>query len=334
MRSLLSFKGKKIALITHSGCDVDAICAAASLYFFLHRRNKAEIIVPEHISLPAKAIAEKIGIPFRIAEKESLQKFNCLFLVDFNDLKMAGSLEKEIAGFRGEKFLIDHHRQSGKKIANEKNSIVDPNAVASCELVFGLFKASRITLGKKIAACIAAGIVADSAHFMAANSKTFSIMAAVLEESGKDFAQILSLFSLKQGFDEKIAKLKAAKRLRIFLISGNVVVTSDVGAFEADAASALVKIGADIAFVGDSDEGNIRISGRAAQHVLGKTGFDLAKHIFQQLPAFFPGSGGGHPGAAGFNGEGNDIKEALMQCVELAKKFFQKKPGYNFKEYA
>lgn len=333
MRSLSSFKGKKIALITHSGCDVDAICAAASLYFFLQKRNTAEIIVPNHISLPAKAIAEKMRIPFRITGNESLRKFDCLFLVDFSDLKMSGSLEKEIAGFKGEKFLIDHHEHSGKNICPAKNSFVDPKAVASCELVFGLLNASHAALDGKTATCIAAGIIADSAHFLTANSKTFSIMATALGKSGKDFAGILSLFSLKQGFDEKIAKLKAAKRLRLFLVSGAVVAISDVGAFEADAASALVKIGADIAFVGDSDEGNLRISGRAAQHILNKTGFDLAKHIFQELPAFFPGSGGGHPGAAGFNGEGEDIKEALMQCVELTKKFFQKKPGYNFKEY-
>jgi len=178
-----------------------------------------------------------------------------------------------------------------------------------------------------------AGIVTDSAYFLTANSKTFAIVSEALAKSGKSFSSILSLFKVRQTFDEKIAKLKAAKRARIFLVSDYIVATSDIGAFESDAASILVKIGADIAFAGDSSEGKLRISGRASQKAIKKTGFSLAKHVFQQMPKFFQGSGGGHAGAAGFNGKGKDVKPALAKCVELTKKFFQKKKGCRFKEY-
>ncbi len=333
VKPLSSFKGNRIALITHSGCDVDAICAATALFFSLREKNKAKILVPGHISLPAKALAKKLNISYTLTKGQSLDEFNCLFLVDFNDLKMADALADEISAFSGKIFLIDHHRLAKKKIASKKNSVVDQNAVASCELVFDWLKKSNCTINKTASMCIAAGLITDSAFFITANSKTFAILSEVLKKSNTSFSTITSLFHVKQTFDEKIAKLKAAKRARIFLISNYIVVASDVGAFESDAASALVRIGADIAFVGDTEDGKLRISGRASQAVVKKAGFDLAKHVFQNLPATFSGSGGGHAGAAGFSGKGKDINLALMKCISLSRNFFKKKKGYRFKEY-
>jgi len=333
IRPLSLFKRKKILLVTHAGADVDALCAAGALFLYLKKNNSVKILVPDHIALPAKAVAKSLHIPYRIGFGPIPKGIDALFLVDFNDLAMAGSLKNEIAGFGGEIFLIDHHQPAKKRIAKAKNSLVSPKAVASCELVFDWIKKSGLRLEGRPAACIAAGIVTDSAYFLTANSRTFSIMSEALEKSGKTFSTITRLFSVKPGFDEKIAKLKAAKRARIFLVSGYIVATSDVGAFEADSASALVKIGADIAFVGDVDEGKLRISGRASQRLVKKSGFSLANHVFQKLPEFFPGSGGGHAGAAGFNGKGKDINQALAKCLVLTKQFFRKRKGYRFKEY-
>ncbi len=332
LKPLSSFKRRKILIVTHSGADVDAICAAGALFFCLSRKNKAKIIVPEHISTPAKALAKRLKIPYEIAWQKKLQA-DTLILVDFNELKMAGNLGPEIKRFKGKTFLIDHHAPGKKQLASAKNSLIDPNAVASCELVFDWMKKSNVKMDRKIATCIAAGIVTDSAFFLTANSKTFAIMSESLDRSGRSFSTILSQFRVKQGFDEKIAKLKAAKRARIFLISEYIGVTADVGAFESDAASTLVKIGADIAFAGDSEEGKLRISGRASQRVLKKAGFSLARHVFQQMPKYFQGSGGGHAGAAGFNGQGKDINAALQQCISLTKDFFRKRKGFRFKEY-
>ncbi len=333
LKNLSFFNKKKVFIITHAGADIDAICAAFALYSYLKKKNQANILVPDHISLPAKNFAKKLKIPYQIARNKKLGKADTLFLVDFNDLKMAGSLSKKIKNFSGQIHLIDHHQPTKTKIAKPKNSLVEPNAVASCQLVHRLLKKSHASIDKKTATCIASGLVTDSAFFLTAGPETFSLMSEMLKKSKKPFAHILSLFRQKLTFDEKIAKLKAAKRSKIYLVSNYIVVTSDVGAFESDAASALTKIGADIAFVGDSNEGRLRISGRATSTVVKKEGFDLARNVFQKLPNHFPGSGGGHKGAAGFSGEGKDIFTAMEKCLALTKKFFKTKKGYRFKEY-
>lgn len=333
VESLSSIKRKKLLLITHSGCDVDAICAAAALLFSLQKNNNARIFVPGHIALPAKKLADKLKLPYKVVNKPSLGKFDTLFLVDFNDLKMAGELAQGIKNFKGEKFLIDHHQPAKKKIVPQRNSLANPKAVASCELVYDWIKKSNMKLDEKTAICIASGLVTDSAYFLTANAKTFAIMSECLKKSGKTFSAITKSFAVKQTFDEKIAKLKAAKRARIYLLSGYIVVTADVGAFEADSASALTRIGADIAFVGDANEGKIRLSSRASQQIVKKAGFDLARHVFQKLPKKFGGSGGGHPGAAGFNSQGKNIQPYLQECLNLTKQFFRKKENFSFKEY-
>ena len=334
MKSLSSIKRKKILIITHTGCDVDAICAASSLLFTLQKHNKAKTYVPGHIALPAKKLAARLKLPYKVVTKPSLSKFDTLLLVDFNDLKMAAGMSEEIQKFKGQKFLIDHHQTTKKKIAPEKNSLVNPKAVASCELVYDWIKKSGLRIDKKIAACIASGLVTDSAYFLTANAKTFAIMADCLNKSEKTFSGITKAFAVKQTLDEKIAKLKAAKRARIYNLSDYLIVTADVGAFEADAASALIKLGADIAFVGDADEGKVRLSGRASQAILKKEKFGLAKNVFQKLSQKFGGSGGGHAGAAGYNGKGKDIQPHLEECLNLTKQFFKKKKGFSFKEYS
>ncbi|MCX6798481.1 MAG: DHH family phosphoesterase, partial [Candidatus Diapherotrites archaeon] len=311
--SLSKFKGKRILLVTHSGCDVDAFGAAGALYFSLRAKNSVRIIVPEHINQPALMLAQRMRIPYALEKGASLPAADCIILVDFNSLSLAGKLGETIKRFKGEKILLDHHAKTGEKIAPPQNSRIDPKAVACCEIIFDWLRESKIPLSKEAASCIAAGIITDSVYFLTANSRTFCIMAEAMQKTGKNLAALLALFEAKKAFDEKIAALKAARRAKIFRAGDYIIATAQVGAFEADAASVLVKIGADIAFAGDSENGKMRLSGRAAQSLLRETGFHLAKHVFQPLAAFFPGSGGGHQGAAGFNGECEKPEEALKK---------------------
>ncbi len=329
---LTAFKNKKIVLLTHAGADVDAISAAAVLSLFLSKRNSVKLGVPEHISLAAKILAQKMKIRYSLGP--SLQGADTLILVDFNSWDMLGNMGKAVKSFPGKKYLLDHHTKSRDKIVAGKNAWIEEDAVASCSLVYMWLLKSNAGISKKMAMLLAAGITADSAHFLIADANTFTVMSALLQKSGKRFSEIVALLRVERGFSEKIAVLKAAKRSRIFRLGEFIAVTADIGAFEADAATALVKLGADIAFAGNSEGNELKISGRASQSVLKETGIDLARDIFQPLGKFFEGSGGGHSGAAAFNGKGSSVEAALLKCVELSKKAIAKrKPGIQLKEY-
>ncbi len=336
LRNFSPLYGKRVLLLTHSGCDVDSFGSAAAMHFSLLGKADTTIGVPEHINNSARALAQKLSVPYTL--NPSFSGFDSIVCLDFNEPQMLGKLKGHFLVFKGEKFLIDHHspNKSAGQIAPPKNCAVSQKAVSATEVVYGLLRASKFKIPQKALACIACGIITDSSSFLVADHETFSIMAEIMRKAKMPYRDIVSLFRVEMDISQKIASLKAARRCRIFKSAGKsgeaLIVISDVGSFEADAASTLVRIGADIAFCGDSGKGAIRISGRANNKWLAKEGFDLVRDVFSKLPSFFPGSGGGHPGAAGFNGTGDEIGPVLLKCAQLAHEKIS--GGGSLKEYA
>lgn len=322
------FKGKKIALITHKGADVDAFASAAVLYYFLKKQNSVEIIVPEHINQFAKKLAKEFSLHYKI--NSSLKKFDTIILLELNSWKMLGTMACEVQNFQKEIFVIDHHSKTGDRITSTKNTFIQEEAVSLTELIFKIFQKQKIPLIKEQYSLLAAGLITDSAHFLHANAETFSLMSEFLQHSSHSYEELLQLLFVERDISEKIAKLKAARRVRIFKLGEFIAAISDVGAFEADVAQTLVRIGADIAFVASEieKENTVVISSRSSYTIRNKTGFDLAKDVMFPLENFFEGEGGGHPGAAAFNGKG-EAAEILKKCLHLA----QKKLGTDLKEY-
>jgi nanoRNase/pAp phosphatase (c-di-AMP/oligoRNAs hydrolase) len=77
---------------------------------------------------------------------------------------------------------------------------------------------------------------------------------------------------------------------------------SHVGSYEADVASALIKIGFDVGIVWSKKTSEYRISTRASNKICSKTGLHLGK-ILEELSDDSKGSGGGHDGAASLKGK-------------------------------
>lgn len=333
LRSLSALFNKKVLLLTHAGCDIDSLGSAAAIRFSLKGKAKISICVPDNLNVYSKKLAENLQIPYKI--NAPLKGFDAVVCLDFNRPAMLGSMRKEFESFGGEKYLIDHHRKEAEGFVAEKNSCVVDRAISTTELVYDLLKETLgLKIPKKAYACIAAGIITDSASFSVADFETFDIMAQVMRGAQMTYSEITALFYLKKDLSEKIASLKAARRCRIFSSGGAIIAISEVGAFEADAAASLVRIGADVAFCGYADKGKIRVSGRANNNWLKENKFDLTKDVFAKLDAFFAGSGGGHAGAAGFTGEGEEAMPVLQKCAELVNEFLAiKKNGQRLKEY-
>jgi nanoRNase/pAp phosphatase (c-di-AMP/oligoRNAs hydrolase) len=320
LKSLSKFFGKKLLIIAHSGADVDAMASAGAIYFSLRKKIQIKIGVPDHVNLNAKKLCESLGIKYEI--NPLLKNFDCVLCVDFSSSEMLGSMKKDFDFFTGEKFVIDHHDKKKPRLVPENNFVIRETAVSSTEIVYELLKSTNgATISKKAYACIAAGIISDSAGFMVADHNTFSIMADSLKGAGMSYYKVASLFYLPKDISESIAMLKAAKRARFFRSSNVLIAISQIGSFEADAASGLIKLGATVAFCGYAEKSKIRVSGRVNNNWLKENNFDLAKDVFQKLALKFGGAGGGHSGAAGFNGNGEEVESVLLECVRLVHSF-------------
>ncbi|KHO55685.1 MAG: phosphoesterase RecJ protein [archaeon GW2011_AR21] len=314
-------QGKKILLLAHKAADVDAFASAAALYLAFPKL-KLEIGAPGYLNLQAKALADNFSIPHLL--NPVVSGFQALVLLDFNNLEMIGSEASAFQEFKGPCFLIDHHSESSGSIAKKAFSILDSKAVSTTEIIFKIFKREKIQITPKIAQLLAAGIIADSANFITASSETFKSLSELLQIAGKEFAQITRLYSLPPDVSQRIASLKAAKRVQLFKAGNVLVATSEVSCFENAAADSLIQLGADVAFVGFRNEKNqVRLSARASEDFVQKTGFDLALDVLSRLEGKFQGSSGGHPGAAGFNGIAESLEPLLQECVLLCEEFLK-----------
>lgn len=322
--SLGFFEGKKVLFLTHAGADVDSFCSAAALFFSLKKRGGCKIGVPEHISLPAKALAQKLSIPYTI-NPQNVEDFDAVFFLDFNSPQMLGKYELNINCFSKKIFVIDHHEKASQEFLPDCVFLLDKNAASCTEVVFDYLESSKIAFPPKVACLLACGIITDSARFSVASKNTFWVMHKLMEKSSLPYAELFSLFKVKTDASEKIARLKSARRCRIFKSFDKIIAASTVNAFEASSASSLVLLGADIAFAGGKKEEQILISARALNSFVSKSSFDITRHVFLPLSKKFPGKGGGHAGAAAFNGHGFDLQKALMECIELSHDFLEKK---------
>jgi len=330
---LSELKNKKILILSHAGADVDGISSAAALHEFLKSKKMNSVIgAIDRINLTALNVIKKLGIEVQL--NPDLSKFDGIIVVDTNTFKMFGSKEKELRNFKKPVFVIDHHQKQKHSITEGKYNYINESFVSTTELVYQLFRQEDFKINSKAASLIALGIITDSSGFYISDFRSFQIMAEMLKETKKTYGELLELLQRDETPGEKIAKLKAAQRVKIYKIGELIAVTTNVGSFESDAANALIKLGADIAFSASQDKESIALSGRAKTFLVDKEGFNVAKNVIEILPNYFEGHGGGHAGAAGFNGREKDEQKVLKKCIDLTLEFFKEKnPKIQLKEY-
>jgi nanoRNase/pAp phosphatase (c-di-AMP/oligoRNAs hydrolase) len=333
INALLELSDKKVLVVSHRSADVDALASASIMRLLLMDRNYVEIGIPEHMNKSAKRLAETMEIPYNM--QPDFSEFDVLVIVDLGSYGMLGSFAEAVNGFSGPIFLFDHHSASEDVIAKKENSLIVEDAASTTELLWCFIKRNAPKrLDEQIALLTVCGLISDTAHFSFASKDTFRVMAEAMEKTDKTFSEIMELFSVKRELSERIAMLKAAQRTRIFRAGKTIIALSEIGAFESQSASALLHLGADVAFVGTIEDESVRISGRAKFSFVQEYGIDLAKDVFQKLSKFFQGEGGGHVTAAAFTGRASSLEDILKKCLELiVEKMKEKEPALSIKEY-
>jgi nanoRNase/pAp phosphatase (c-di-AMP/oligoRNAs hydrolase) len=117
---------------------------------------------------------------------------------------------------------------------------------------------------------------------------------------------------------ERIARLKAAQRIRLERVEGWLVAFSEIGSYHASAARALLNLGAHIAAVGRLKNDEIALTFRSSREFFETTGFHLATDLAMPLGEEMGGTGGGHPTAAAVRVKG-DWSETVNRCIHLLR---------------
>ncbi|MFQ6075736.1 MAG: bifunctional oligoribonuclease/PAP phosphatase NrnA [Candidatus Bathyarchaeia archaeon] len=316
MDEIRAIRPSLIVILCHHNADPDAVCSAFAISQLLKRvfpRLDVEIAAALGLSQISQHIVK--AIPIRMVSSPRIEEADLLFLVDTNTVQQLEDWGPRVESSGKPLIVIDHHTLHPKTLSLAFLTIADENSPSTCEVVYRLFKEARVPVTKDEALPLFLGMAYDTKHFTLANSKTFKV-AAELVDVGVNAKKALTLLSIPMELSERIARLKAAKRLCLVNIGEWLLAVSHVSSHQASAARALIALGAHVAVVVGKREQSLRISLRSVEDFHKKTDIHLGRDIAMPLGEYIHGMGGGHSTAAGANGIG-DLEDAIEECIRL-----------------
>jgi nanoRNase/pAp phosphatase (c-di-AMP/oligoRNAs hydrolase) len=309
---------KLVVLLCHHNADPDAICSAyafASLLKHLRPAIEVEIGAAHGISRLSKHLLKYL--PIEIKTQTNVDKADVIVLLDTNTIQQLNHLAEKVQKSKAPIIVIDHHASHPETERLAKLCITKEEASSTCEIVYEFFKEMEIKANENEAKVLFLGIAFDTRHFILASSSTLKNIAELID-GGVNAHETLPLLSLPMDFSERVARLKACRRAKVFKIEEWIIAFSNVSAYQASAARALIDTGAHVAIVAGQKNENIEVSLRCTREFHEKTGIHLGKDIAKPLGEYLHGMGGGHSTAAGVNGVG-DIEAGLKRSLRLLK---------------
>lgn len=319
--ALKEYSDRDLYIILHHNADPDAICAAEALgkLFVSQFPSQTYTILSDDINVSATRIQQEMKIAVENNLPTVDQDTSVVITVDTANLSQLGKFADWYEARKPSLFVIDHHDTS-ELAESSIASIVETEAASTCVMIAKLYQAAKLSPSPEIATLLISGHLYDSRRFLYGSSaEVFDIMSQLIRWGG-DFELANNLLQNEMSQGEKIARFKAAQRIKYKIINGTIVVTSRVGAFEASAARSFIGIGADVTFVLAKKENELRGSARSLNAANVNVGDILSK-----LSEEYNGTGGGHAAAAGFNispcPSTQEQKSILQRFVDLVEEY-------------
>lgn len=309
---------KLVVLLCHHNADPDAICSAYGFASLL-KRVKPEYVVEIGAAQGVSRLSKHLlkFLPIEVKAQPNVEKADAIVLLDTNTIQQLDGFAERVKSSKAPIIVIDHHAAHPETQRTAKLCITNEEASSTCEIVYSFFKELDVKPSADEAKALFLGIAFDTRHFVLANSSTLKTIAELID-AGANAQETLGLLALPMHFSERVARLKACKRAKLFRVGNWIIALSHVSAYQASAARAIVDLGAHVAVVAGQKNENLEISLRCTRDFQEKTGIHLGKDIAKPLGELLQGMGGGHASAAGVNGSG-DVETGLKRCFRLLK---------------
>ena len=291
----LSAKIGRIIVTAHVNADPDAVASAALIGYLASQKGIEVEYCFDSVSALSKKVLSNLEIKLPLASNIPPDKPYLIAVCDTAAPQLLGKCEKLLEDAK-EILVIDHHAVR-EAVWHTKFAFIEPEEPAASVVTAYHAKSVIDRLPNQLATLLMSGILYDTRRFLEASPKTFHVMEWLYPQGNYTLAY--SLLSEQPSRSERIAKLKGVTRAVLLDVCGYIVAVTQVSAYEAAVARALVGLGADIAIVVGGSGVEVRASLRASRGLLEK-GLSLDV-IIKEIAEKIGGTGGGHPGAAGYN---------------------------------
>ena len=318
LRQTLSNSIKPL-IMGHQNADPDAVCsmiAFSRLYKSINPEGTFTLMADD-LSRLSKQVLEIFELKDEILE-HARADYDLLILLDTNSRMQLGTDFQNIPKDPNKTVVIDHHEPNPEVETLAEHRIVKSDRFSTCEILVSIFEDLNVEIDPNIANLLFTGILFDTRRFFYTDLQTFQIAIKLLN-SGADYEKCIKSLQIQPDRSERIARLKAANKARVYLFGEWVIATSTINAFEASACRGLLELGADVSIIGGSPgRDQVRLSSRSTREFSDKTNINLGIDVMEPLGTIIDGKGGGHANAAGANGKMN-LNAALDKAVELIR---------------
>ena len=300
-----------ILYLCHRNADPDAVSSA----FALAEAIGGTIGLVDGCNRVASLLIDRLKI--KVVEKPDPAEYDITLVVDTSTISQLNDIKL------GKYCVIDHHATTA--LIENADFYLHRHATSTAEMVFGILKIMGAPIMRRTALGLITGIITDTGHFKHATSETFGTVSEIVATSGVEYAEVLEMMATTpQDISMRIAMLKCATRANIERVDDWLIVDSHVNSFGGAASSMFLNIGADVALIGTSRENNVRVSGRAKREAV-SAGVNLGK-IMEDISVNYPGTGGGHAGAAGIDVVA-DMGIIVEECKSRIRDILKGKPN-------
>ncbi len=309
----------KISILCHHNADPDAICAAYAIQQLIKHIDPSaitEILYPD----TASTLSQKIIVKYSIDSSKSpkITAAETMVVVDVGSLIQLEGLLPLLKECK-RRIFIDHHGRDPEIDSLATLYVHDEGAIATCEIVAGIWDASGYTMTKEAADALLIGIIFDSKHLAIASPHLLRVVAWLMDQGGS-LSVAWDMLQASMDQSERIARLKSVQRMTLYRVEPWLIVTSPLGSFQASAARAMMNLGADVAIIAGADKDSLKVSMRSTEEFHSKTSIHLGDDIAKPIAELYGGSGGGHATAAGVNGVGAPEEFLLKAASHIAKR--------------
>jgi phosphoesterase RecJ-like protein len=187
-----------IVITMHQKPDPDAMGSALGLYHFFKKQGyPVKVISPTNWAdflkwMPGCSDVidfESKGNP----SQEYLSAAKWLFCLDYNHFSRTRNMEQVLTNLDCKKVLIDHHREPQTECFDFGESNIKKSSTAEMIYDFIVLSGKKDLIDKDIAACLYAGVMADTGSFrFASTTPSVHYMVAELQLQGIEHAKIHS----------------------------------------------------------------------------------------------------------------------------------------------
>lgn len=297
-----------IAVITHRNGDMDTIGSGIVLSSAIGENARACGI---HVGTLARKILNGMDVAYKQidASRPALPR-------SLGGVIVVDCASPSQVGFKLPKVpicVIDHHSAASDSWPEEALELRGDYS-STAEMVWDWTQGQGIELDSNDATLLLAAIISDTGRFKHSRPGCHRRVEEISEASGVDSVDVIEMIESEDlNRSQKISIHKAVSRSKIHAVGNFLVSITRAGTNEGMVARALLASGADAGFAHKRTTGGIRVTGRAS-----RTATNLGIHLGQLMESLalrLGGDGGGHPGAAGWSGNCDEVE---LESVLLA----------------